>query len=695
MVRPGWRWGVSGLLVAGCAALLLGQLWATPSATWQSLLAPLSSGAPLPAGFVVTEIRRGPRHDVVVAIVRPSDGATVEVHIAARGRWPDVIDTTSFGVGYESNHSTAAERVEVTAAVAEALRKNDSGLPAPDAIPLVGEDTNQQPWRLEALRGWRGVLLGISLVAVSQVPFLTAGWLYPAAALAVVDVAAATYGLPIGEPQHYGDWLLPSAMLLLAGLLRGQRGRVPMGWLLSLTLGTLGLRLGLGAWGPLHVNGMAPFWIAGAAYEPAAIAAYGPGYGEVFGRLALLAGVQADFAIFGFNACLSALSVACVFLQARLLGVGLSQSLLAGLLLAIDPASIRMAATEVYFPGIVFLCSLAGVVLLVATQQHVASLGIVAASLLLSQAARIHPCAWGVVAIVPVILLTQPNQRSVDRWLFFATTVLAVVGMQIASSSSVLLDVLGNIRSGVLMLSPVRPSLWPVVATLIAAGVYCRIAPHPHIAWMAAAAFVGLLLSRHGYGQSILWQQCYDRLYLSWPVLGVAALVPNAVLQRRWLWVPGLALIALLWLLWGWPVVRSRTTDHEEYRWVREQLATVPTQCRVIYLSSVEKRGIALPAYVRPAGASTVAMHPHEPRTLDDALAPAPCLYYVHTSICASRDGRPLCDAIEMRMGLEVRSRVLLAARPSSPFLEYDSDPLEIFVARVHHIDGMPVAESP
>ncbi len=695
MTGSRWQWGAAWLLVVGCAALLLGQRWSGSVVTWQSLLAPLSVGAPLPSGFVVKEIRRGPRHDVVVAIERPADGATVEVHIAARGRWPNVIDTTSFGVGYESNHSSAGERAEITAAVAEALRKNDFGLPAPDAIPLVeGEDPDLPPWWLESLRGWRGVLLGISLVVVSQTPFLPAGWLYVAGGLGVVDVAAALH-MPVGDPQQYGDWILPSAALLLVGLLWRWRGRAPCGWLLPLTLFALGLRLGLGAWGPLHVNGMAPFWIAGAAHDPAAIAAYGPGYRELFGRVAALAGVQADFAIFAANACLSALSVTCVFLQARLLGVGVTPALVAGLLLAVDPVSIRMAATEVYFPSIILLCSLAGVVLLIATQQRVASLGVIAASLLLSQAARIHPCAWGVVAIVPVVLLAHPGKRIVDRWRLLSTTLLAVMGTLMASSGSVLLDVLGNIRGGMLMLSPVRPSLLPVAATVVAAVVYARVASHPRLAWMAAAALTALFLSRQGYGQSLLWQQCYDRLYFTWSVLAAAALLPEAIGRQRRFWLPGLSVMALLWWFYAWPIVRDRTTDHEEYHWVREQMMSLPASCRVIYLSSVEKRGIVLPGYVRPAGAATVAMHPHEPRTVADALGPTPCLYYVHTSICASREGRPQCDAIEARLGLEVRSRVLLAAHPSSPFLEYDRDPVEMFLATVHQVDGMPVAQLP
>ncbi len=45
-------------------------------------------------------------------------------------------------------------------------------------------------------------------------------------------------------------------------------------------------------------------------------------------------------------------------------------------------------------------------------------------------------------------------------------------------------------------------------------------------------------------------------------------------------------------------------------------------------------------------------MDPRRPSTIEAALAPAPCLYYVHSSLCSTAEGRPECEAIERRLTL-------------------------------------------
>src|SRR5262245_57957955 len=46
-------------------------------------------------------------------------------------------------------------------------------------------------------------------------------------------------------------------------------------FLVVVTIGAAALRLMLGIWGPLHVNGQGPLWIRG-ALDPSALAGYGP-----------------------------------------------------------------------------------------------------------------------------------------------------------------------------------------------------------------------------------------------------------------------------------------------------------------------------------------------------------------------------------------------------------------------------------
>ena len=145
---------------AGALALLIGLLaLAVPphpfgeQPTWETLLAPYSTGAPLPHGFRVRDIRRGPDNGVVVSIRRPDDGAAVEVLVVERGRWSSVHQSESFTIDYELPRSPAAEREVITALLADTIRARDPGLPAPDAVPLRADDSSVLPWGLEMLRG--------------------------------------------------------------------------------------------------------------------------------------------------------------------------------------------------------------------------------------------------------------------------------------------------------------------------------------------------------------------------------------------------------------------------------------------------------------------------------------------------------------------------------------------------------------
>jgi len=685
------------VLLAGMTAVIATSWWAGPSpVSWQSLLVPYSLGEPLPDGFRIAAIRRGPRNDVVVAIERPGDGATVEVHVAKRGRWPDVLESRSFGIGYERMHSSAPEREAITAVIATAIRANDRGLPPPDAIPLApAADSSLLPCWLEMMRGWQGLLLGVSLSLLALLALSrSSGLALASILLGGVDLLVAITGVPPGQPDLGGRWLLVMAVLLSLALARRSVRPVAIDsgcWQVwAVAVGGLVLRLVLGPWGPLHVNGMAPFWVAGASRDPLAIAAYGPGYREIFGVLTGFGGLHPDTAIFLGNALLSALLGPLAYEQARRLGIGHRSALFAALVLTLDPVAIRMSTTEAYFPAIMALGAIAGVVLLAAVPELEkgdgwrVTCGIVGASLFLVQAARIHPSAWGVVTVVPLVLLASPALSVRRRGYLLAAVMVTVAGMLMATSAGGLLDVYGNIRSGTLMLTPARPAWGPLLAVAVVVAAYLLWVPRRWLAIAAAASLAALLLTRQGYAQSWIWQQCYDRLYLTLPIIALVGAVP-----QQWLGRAAIGLGALAWLYFGLPIITARTTDHDEYRWLREQLTRVPASCRVIYVSSAARRGIVLPAYVRPSSAAAVAMHPHEPHTIEEGLAPAACLYYVRTSLCASADGRPACAGLEDRLALAPIARESFPARPSSTFLEYDQDPVEVVLARVEQVDGV------
>ena len=122
-----------------------------------------------------------------------------------------------------------------------------------------------------------------------------------------------------------------------------------------------------------------------------------------------------------------------------------------------------------------------------------------------------------------------------------------------------------------------------------------------------------LLESRHVYNQSALWQESYDRLYLVLPAVAFAALVP-ARLWRSTAFVAGAAaVVALGWVSVGRSIVAARTTDHLEYRWLRQQLAELPADCRIIHVGSAGTRNLVLPTYVGAPPHPAVNINPTSP----------------------------------------------------------------------------------
>ena len=687
---------------AGALALLVGLVaLAVPPhpfgerPTWETLLAPYTTGSPLPGGFRIEEIRRGPENEVVIPVRRPDDGAAVEVVVVERGRWKSEHESQSFTIDYELPHSPAAERDAVTTLLAGTIRSRDHGLPSPDAIPLRAVDPSVLPWSLEMLRGVRGMLFGASVILMALSGLHgSPGLAWLGVGLGLTDVVVRVAGVPALRADVGAAWTLPASAVLLLLALRGRRsGRgtelVPA----SLVAATaLVLRLALGPWGPLHVNGHGARFVAGAAGDPSDIAAYGPGYRELFAPVAALAPASPDRAIFACNAVFSALLPPLAFALGRLTGVAASAAFLAAMLLAIDPVAVRMGATEAYFPAIAFLCTSASVVVLLALHQDeagdrwCAGALLVAAGLLLSQAARVHPCAWVLMATVPFVAVAGDAGSWPHRMRMVVVAAAVGGGVLLLTSASTLLDVVGNIRTGT-VLRPRPPALGPLAWIAAAATVYAVIAPRRWLAVPAGIALAAMVVTRQAFDASPIWEQSYFRLYLTIPLVAAIACVPPALLCRRWVAVAAAALLVLVWLRFGLSIVAARSTEQLEYRWVREQLLRIPPECRVVHVASAGKRVLTLPTYaggLRPA----VAMDLRQPRTIEAAFAPAPCLYYVHTSLCSTADGRPDCDAIERRLTLVAIARASFAAAREFETFSHDRDSVETTIARVDRVDG-------
>ena len=195
--------------------------------------------------------------------------------------------------------------------------------------------------------------------------------------------------------------------------------------MLGLFVLAFSLRYLFGSFGPHHVNGQGPLWIMGATSDPTRLSGYGPGYFEVFSFACEAFPGQPDTAIFFNNVLFGSLAAPLLFVLARKMGLDLARSAIASAILAIDAVAIRYSATEAYFPAIITLALGAAVCFVSAAtrmqeKRPTSCLALALLGALLSvQAARIHPVAWGPVALGPVFVvamrIARPNAISARK----------------------------------------------------------------------------------------------------------------------------------------------------------------------------------------------------------------------------------------------------------------------------------------
>lgn len=501
-----------------------------------------------------------------------------------------------------------------------------------------------------------------------------------------VEVPSAAGPAPVPSPAGRVPWILLAALLLAAVGTAGARPSArDAGVAVALWGFALGLHAVLGPWGPFHVNGQGPVWLVAAIGDAGSLANYGPGYAEVLAPFARLWPGAPDDAVFLANAAFCAAIPALAWAVARLLQLDVRVSFAAAALLAIDPVALRVGATESYVPMIAALSlAAAGLVLAAARSASdgrgwvAAALG-TAAGLLGAQVARVHPLAWGAVALVPTLALAVPGRVPWRKRLVLAAGAVVLVGVVVAAvSGGVVAASIERMRGSALM-RPDPPGLdvpFAVGALVAACAVlvwrrgtrWLVLAAIPWVLWPAVTA--------QYFHQSGIVHQAYLRIFTTLPWLALAAQVP-----RRWAVVAaGVAAFAVAVV--GGAVVPARTTDHHEYRWLRPRLAALPDGCYVAHLSKAGMRALYLPVYP-----------PHHALSLDAGATIAPallaggrCVAYVHGSICTSVAGRPACEAIERQLALDVVARTTLPAAPSSFLEPYDRDAVECWVARVRDV---------
>jgi hypothetical protein len=197
-------------LLAALALIALAcvLVWPRPqphAVTWEEMIAPYSSGTPLPGGYVLLAPRRGEERDVVFLASDPS-GHRVQVHVVPKGQWTGVIESRSFGIAYEAPQSPApeADRQAVTAALAEAIRGHDTGFTGTGVIGLQSETRSTMAVSVATLSSWQGIgaaacALGVVWLLLS----LRAGAWIAAAALFALSllVRLPALGLPFEHDQ--------------------------------------------------------------------------------------------------------------------------------------------------------------------------------------------------------------------------------------------------------------------------------------------------------------------------------------------------------------------------------------------------------------------------------------------------------------------------------------------------------------
>ncbi|MBK9267032.1 MAG: hypothetical protein IPM54_45555 [Polyangiaceae bacterium] len=458
------------------------------------------------------------------------------------------------------------------------------------------------------------------------------------------------------------------------------------------------LRLSLGPFGPHHVNGQGPQWILAASVDPARLFGYGPGYAEIFSFIKTIFTTYPDTAIFVGNAFFSALSAPLVFVLARKLGLDAHRALFAGALTTVDAVAIRFGATEAYFAPIMTLTLTAYVLFVSAAKRSRTNLRLeslvlaTVGALVCAQAARIHPIAWGPVALGPLFVMAThvapTNFRAswnewVRRGARVAALAVLVVLVLVVTSGKVIASVAAGIHDhwdaraggntvGLWLLEHASIGLLLLAVAFVLAKPRGPLVP-------AVASILALIATRHAYGQSPIWIASYDRLWSAAIVIALASMIPTSFARVRHVWLL-LGAAAIAAFAASFSTIAERTTEQLEHAFFRHAFASLPNGCRVVHVPRVDRRIVLLPEYAihSPENAPLAVVAVSSADEVRRLKRSEPCLRYARTSICTSTDGRPACEAVEHGLHLVPIAERDLPAKPSHVMSTYDRDVVNV-----------------
>ncbi len=498
----------------------------------------------------------------------------------------------------------------------------------------------------------------------------------------------------------HGPWL-PVLALLLA-LVAARRGPRPTRrdiWVVAaLTCLAIGLRWKFGLWGPLHVNGQGPLWIRG-AIEDHALIGYGPGYFELLGWLTRMANtswlagwVKLDVTVFAANVVFSSLGPGLLYSTARLAGASYVGCLGAGLVLAVDPVSVRMAASEAYISALALLWlstsgSLALALRCEARGQSIASAAaFLAAALFAAAATRIHPMIYLPLTLTPLLAFAAVQAGGMQERIrhgFYAALVIGGVAL-LTSLDTILTALAVSPMTSHAFLGFGAQELQLLLGALMAVLLLQWRFPSAWLGLLSIAALAALLATQGSFQQHPFWKLSYQRVYLPAVLLGATWLLPSRLRATPWAIVAASAVVVAL-AVPARDLVEAPTTEQLEYRFLQRTLGEVPSGCAVAAVSRVEHRIWEIPSFLVPSRdqrmpAQRALQEPNELKVLSDS---GDCLIYIHSSLCNSMEGRELCTRIEAAVPMQRLAVGFFPAAPSYVGLPYDRDQVEVAVFRV------------